>query len=309
MEQNTPKQTRWMAVAGLALAMSIFGSIGFVAAKTGLHAFELVFVRCVCATLFLGIAWLVTGKFANEPWNRREMGLVLLCGIFLVLNWIFLFRAFEELPVTVAICIYYLAPVFVLLLGSIVYREPLTFVSISSVVASFIGTLFIIGIGNGIPFSHSGPSGLIRAFLAALFYALLTLVGKGIKSLSPYTVSFIQTLLGVVLLLPFVKLEAFHYLKLENWIAIIIIGSVHTGLVYYLFFGSVRLLPARITSGLVFLDPGVAILLDILLTGYRPTPLQIFGIALIFIGMSLTLYRSKRNLHQEERKYMTTRDI
>lgn len=73
-----------------------------------------------------------------------------------------------------------------------------------------------------------------------------------------------------------------------NWMMITATGLIHTGFVYYLFFDSLRDLPTRLISVLVFLDPAVAILLDTIFTGFRPTSMQIVGIALIFVGMAFT---------------------
>ncbi len=49
------------AIIKLTVSMALFGSIGFFTVHTGVPATELVFVRCICATLFLGGMWLITG--------------------------------------------------------------------------------------------------------------------------------------------------------------------------------------------------------------------------------------------------------
>ncbi|NBI29091.1 DMT family transporter [Chengkuizengella marina] len=278
----------------MGLAMAIFGSIGFVAAQTGLQAFELVFVRCVCASLFLGAFWLLSGKFKNENWNQREVKRILLCGVILVSNWVFLFKAFEMMPITVAISIYYLAPVIVLLLGSFLYREKLTWLAITSILICFIGTMLISGLGTDTPFQQLLSSGLILPFLAAILYALLTLLSKGISQLSPYAVTVIQTSLGAILLFPLVSLSAFSGLQVNHWIAITMIGVIHTGVVYFLFFRSVRFLPTRLISALVFLDPIVAILLDTMIIAFQPSILQVIGLFLTFGGMAVTLVQTDR---------------
>lgn len=285
--------SRSKATAQMMFAMMVFGSVGFIGAKTGLYSFELVFVRCICATLFLGAIWLGSGKFKEEQWDRRELATIIASGIFLVFNWIFLFKAFEQMSVTIAISIYYLAPIFVLLVGSFLFREKLMLASILSVVVCFIGTLLLMGVDGSTSFREFVSSGFIWAFLAAIFYATVTLISKGIHKMSPYAVTFIQTFLGMIILLPFVNLSAYSDLHLTNWVAILIIGFVHTGFVYYLFFNSVRYLPAKLISVLVFLDPGVAILLDTVITGFRPSFMQIFGIMLVFGGMALTLRNPK----------------
>ena len=46
-------------------------------------------------------------------------------------------------------------------------------------------------------------------------------------------------------------------------------------------------------SVLVFLDPAVAILLDTVFTGFRPTSMQVVGIILIFVGMAFTFRKTK----------------
>lgn len=47
----------------------------------------------------------------------------------------------------------------------------------------------------------------------------------------------------------------------------------------------------------------MAILLDTVLTGFRPTLMQITGILFIFIGMTLTLKKSKdKKLSQKENR-------
>lgn len=281
-----------LATINMIVAMMIFGSIGFVSAKTGLLSFELVFVRCIGATLFLGAGWLLSGQFKRETWEKKELILIVVCGILLVFNWIFLFKAFEVMSVTIAISIYYLAPILVLLLGSVVYREKLTMLSVISIIICFVGLVFITGIDRSTSFRELLSSGVIWALLAALFYACVTLVGKGITKTSPYAVTFLQTFIGIFILLPFVEFQAFTNVNGSNWVAIIIIGAVHTGLVYYLFFGSLRYLPTRFISALVFLDPGVAILLDTIFTGFRPTTTQVMGIVFIFLGMIVTLKKS-----------------
>ncbi|MDP5276293.1 DMT family transporter [Chengkuizengella axinellae] len=281
-----------MATISMIIAMSIFGSIGFIAVQTGLQAFELVFVRCVFASLFLGAFWLLTGKFKDENWDMQEIKRVLLCGVILVLNWVFLFKAFEMMSITVAISIYYLAPVIVLLLGSLFYKEKLTWIAISSILICFIGTMLISGLGTDTPFHQLLSSGLVWPFLAAILYALLTLLSKGIQQLSPYAVTVIQTTLGSILLFPLVSFGAFSGLQFHHWIAITIIGVIHTGVVYLLFFGSVRFLPTRLISVLVFLDPIVAILLDTMIIGFRPSILQMIGILLTFTGMGVIITRN-----------------
>ncbi|MGG3738818.1 DMT family transporter [Aeribacillus pallidus] len=282
------------ATLKMVVSMVIFGSIGYFTVLTDLRSYELVFVRCISATVFLILFWLLTGKYKAEQWSKKEVLQALACGFFLVFNWVFLFKSFENTSITVAISVYHLAPVLVLILGAIFYRERLTLLSVTSIILCFIGTVFISDL-NAESFRGQGVSAGIKwGLLAALFYAMTTLLSKGIQKLSPYATTFIQTGLGVILLLPLIHLEEFHHLTASNWLAVTTTGIVHTGIVYLLFFDSVRNLSTKIISVLVFLDPAVAILLDTIFLGFRPNALQNVGMILIYSGMALTLVKSKQ---------------
>ncbi|MFJ7737725.1 DMT family transporter [Lysinibacillus sp. NPDC097287] len=286
------------AMIKLSVSMAIFGSIGFFTIHTGLPAIELVFVRCICATLFLGGIWLATGGHKTELWEKKEVIRTLICGVFIVLNWVFLFKAFEEMSISIAISIYNLAPIFVLILGSIFLKEKMTIQALIATVTCFIGSIFIIGLNNFLSLADFMQSGFIWALLSAIFYALTMLTSKTIKNFSAYALTFTQTTVGIVMLLPLVDFTLFNGLTTTNWLYILGTGFIHTGFVYYLFFDSIRNLSTIVVSVLVFVDPVVAILLDMALLDFMPTLLQTFGILLIFGGISYTLYTPRQKTKQ-----------
>lgn len=285
----TPALNNRSAITKMSIAMILFGSVGFFSERSGVPALELVFIRCLCAAVFLGSFWWLSGQLRREKWIPKELIRILICGVFLILNWIYFFKAIEETGVTVAISIYHLAPVIVMILGAFIYKEKLTVLPVTAIIACFIGTLAIAEINRTASISEFLSKGLIFGLLSALFYALLTLTGKGFKYTSSYAITTIQVAFGALLLLPFVDLSLFEGLTTLNWFYIAITGFVHTGIVFYLFFDSIRSLSTQMIAILVFLDPLVAILMDIFITGFEPSLEQWIGILLIFGGMALTL--------------------
>lgn len=274
--------------------MTIFGSIGFFSRLTGLPSMELVFVRCISATVFLSAYWLISGQYRHETWQLKEMGVVVIGGIFLVLNWIFFFAAFEKTAITVAISIYNLAPIIVLVIGWFFFRDKIRLLGIGAVILAFAGTILISGISLADINGNTSAQGPVLALIAAFLYALVIITGKYIHKASPYLVTIIQTFIGVLMLAPFVHYALYLHLTPANWFFSIFTGIVHTGIVYLLFYGSIRALPTPVISALTYLDPLVAILLDILITGFVPSWLQTTGILLIFIAISYTLIRPGR---------------
>lgn len=281
-------------------SMAIFGSIGLFSEKTGLHSVELVFVRCLCASILLGAIWGGTRKAKQQRKTvvpHREYLLALLCGLFLIINWVFFFRSLEVMPITVAVSIYHLAPVLVLLLGSFIFKEKITKTGLLFFFVCFFGTLLVGGIQQHTTISEFLSTGVLWAFAAAFFYALTSITGKGIQMLSPVLTTVIQTSLGVLLLMPLVEWTSFAHLTFENWFYILVTGFVHTGFVFYLFFSSLRELKAQTIAILVFVDPVVAILLDVTILHYRPDVYQLLGIILVFVGISYSP-KKERNLEK-----------
>ncbi len=288
------------AIIKLTVSMALFGSIGFFTVHTGVPATELVFVRCICATLFLGGLWLVTGGHKTEKWEKKEVIQTIICGVFLVLNWVFLFKAFEEMSISIAISIYNLAPIFVLILSAIFLKEKMTIQALVATITCFIGSIFIMGLQNFVSFSEFMQSGFVWALLSAVFYALTMLTSKTITKLSSYALTYIQTTVGILILLPFIDFSLFEGLTTTNWFYTLGTGFIHTGFVYYLFFDSIRSLTTILVSVLVFVDPVVAILLDMLLLDFMPNFMQTLGILFIFGGIFYTIYTPKKKRLPQE---------
>ncbi|MBO9600135.1 MAG: DMT family transporter [Cohnella sp.] len=261
--------------------MAIFGSIGFFSQHSGLPAIELVFIRCVCALALLLGAWLLTGSYRQEPWRPKETFLIALCGVTNLLNWVFLFKSFMLVSVTISISLYHLAPFIVIIAGSFLFRDKLTSTSMLALVGCFVGTVLLMG-ADGFQASSRNGEGMIYGIAAAVFYAATMLLGKSIRHASVYATTWIQMLIGLLMLLPFVQFATYGGLRSEQWMYAIVTGILHTGLVYLLFFRSIRDLPSSAVSLLVFVDPVVAILLDIGVTGFRPDALQLAGIMMLF---------------------------
>ncbi|AVK85679.1 EamA family transporter [Lysinibacillus sp. B2A1] len=284
------------AIIKLTVSMALFGSIGFFTVHTGVPATELVFIRCICATLFLGGLWLITGGHKTEVWDKNEIVRTLICGVFIVLNWVFLFKAFEEMSISIVISIYNLAPIFVLIFGALFLKEKMTIQALLATITCFIGSMFIIGLNNFLSLSEFMKSGFIWALLSAVFYSFTMLTSKTITKLSSYALTYIQTTVGIIILLPFIDFSLFEGLTSTNWLYILGTGFIHTGFVYYLFFDSIRSLSTILVSVLVFVDPVVAILLDMLLLDFMPSLMQTMGILLIFGGIFYTIYVPKKNV-------------
>ena len=268
-------------------AMIISGSIGVFVQKINLPAINIVFFRCLIGAIFLGL-YVLLFKRNNFKKSLREIKYIIICGVFLVLNWVFLFSSFKHTSVSVSISIYYLAPIFIMLYGMLRMREEITKVKIISILIAFFGAILASGIN---PFLEINPNilGVIFAFLAALFYAALVVIAKNIKEADPAHIAFIQTFVGILLLLFFInyKIDALNELRYE---LIIIIGVVHTAVMYILFFTGIRYSTMGTIAILGFIDPLVAVLLDNIIFETSLSYYQWVGIIFIMFAVVMKLY-------------------
>ena len=71
---------------------------------------------------------------------------------------------------------------------------------------------------------------------------------------------------------------------------LLVVGAVHTGLAYWLYFGSMKALSGQTVALYSYIDPIVAILLSALILGEELTPLGIVG-AVLVLGATLVSER------------------
>ena len=71
-----------------------------------------------------------------------------------------------------------------------------------------------------------------------------------------------------------------------GWINLLIVGLVHTGITYCLYFSSLKELPGQKAAILSYIDPLVAVLISVTVLGESMTLWQVIGGALI-LGFTL----------------------
>ena len=71
-----------------------------------------------------------------------------------------------------------------------------------------------------------------------------------------------------------------------GWVNLLIVGLVHTGVTYCLYFSAIKSLPAQKAAILSYIDPLVAVLISVTVLGEAMTPQQLAGGVLI-LGFTL----------------------
>jgi len=271
----------------LITSMTVFGTLGIFVRNIPVSSGELALYRAILAALLIAVFLLVTKQkipFANI---KREVPLLLASGVAMGINWILLFEAYKYTTVSVATLSYYFAPVIVTVVCPILFKERLTGKQIVCFVMSTLGLVLITGIGD-----IGGGSdflGILFGLGAAVFYATVILLNKFIKNVEGIHRTFLQFLSAIVILIPYVIMTSGVTLGNLNglgWANLLIVGLIHTGVTYCMYFSSLKELPGQKAAILSYIDPLVAVLISVTILGESMTVWQVIG-GILILGFTL----------------------
>ncbi|MGC0330268.1 drug/metabolite transporter (DMT)-like permease [Streptomyces sp. SAI-170] len=280
--------------AQLTAAMVLSGTLGVFVVESGASPFDVVFFRVLFGALALGGYVLARGWLRDHGFTPRTLGLAVLGGVFIVLNWVLLFQSYENTSISVATVVYHTQPFYVVLLGALLFRERLTAAKVGWTGLAFAGLILVSGVTPG-DFTSGGGYllGIGQALLAALLYGLSTLVTKRISGVRPHLVALVQVLVGIPLLLPFADFGAMAGTG-ADWGWLVGLGVIHTGLMYVLMYAAYAQLPTSKIAVLAFVYPAVAMVADWAVYGHHIGLVQALGVPLIVTaGLKVTLARPR----------------
>ena len=269
-------------------AMAIFGTLAPFVRRIGITSGELALYRALMAAALIGVFLLVTRQKIPFAAIKKEIPLLLLSGMAMGFNWILLFQAYKFTTVSVATLSYYFAPVIVTILCPIIFREKLTRKQIICFIMSTLGLVLITGIGD-LTGANSHFTGILFGLGAASLYATVIMLNKFIKNVEGIHRTFLQFLAAIVVLVPYVFLTphtGFTALDGIGWGCLLVVGFIHTGLTYCLYFSSLKDIPGQKAAILSYIDPLIAVVISVTLLGESMNLVQIIGGALI-LGFTL----------------------
>ena len=272
----------------LIVSMIVFGTIGLFVKYIPLSSGEIALYRAILAIILLGIFLLITKQKIDIKTIKKDLLLLLISGMAMGINWILLFEAYNYTSVSVATLSYYFAPVLVMVVSPILFKEKLSIFQIICFVGSTIGLVLLTGISdlNG---NNDHFKGIILGILAAIFYATVIILNKFIKGVSGVNRTFLQFVSSIIVLLPYVLLTSgINVLKLEgvSWIYLLVIGIIHTGICYCMYFSSVKELRGQEVAILSYIDPLVAVIVSLIFLKETMGVFQIIG-GILILGFSV----------------------
>ena len=284
MKTDTNKISEKSALFSLIFSMMIFGTIGIFRKHIELSSGVLAMARGFIGAAFLLLIIALKREKLSKAAIKRNLRLLILSGACIGFNWILLFEAYRYTTVATATLCYYLAPIFVIIASPLILKERLSNRKVLCVLVALAGMVFVSGVLQVDFTGLAELKGVLFGLGAAVFYASVILMNKKITDISAYDKTIVQLVCAATVLVPYVLLTG--ELAVAEWsgigfVLVLVVGILHTGVTYALYFGSMAHLKAQTVAIFSYIDPIVAILLSAVLLQEKMDGLTILGTVMI----------------------------
>ena len=282
------------------ISMVIFGTIGLVRRSIPYSSAMIAFFRGVIATLLLLLVHLVRRQKFDRTALKANMAKLLISGAMIGFNWVLLFEAYRYTTVSVATVCYYMAPVFIMISSPFTLSEKITAKKTVCIILALVGVVLVSGVLEpGSMNSSDNLKGVLFGLGAALLYACVVTINKGIKNVSGMDRTIFQMAPAALAVLPYWLLSdnvSAITLEVEPVIMLLVAGIINTALAYDLYFASIASLSAQSAALMSYIDPVVAIILSAVVLKEGLSAVSILGVILVLgsaIAGETALFKKK----------------
>lgn len=283
----------------LVLVMIVWGSLGVFTRYIPLSALSLAFLRALIA---MPVLFVVMKRKKADKVKWQLLIPYIISGVLLGFGWLTLFYGYKHTSISSAVIIYNMCPVYVMILAPLILKEAISKVQTAVIFISFLG-LFLI-VGHNLSDSY-GYMGMALSAVSGMFYAAIVLINRSIKvRVDNQTATFVQILTSMIVLLPFVLIDGniFTVVHLDAMAVIytILLGVLHTGVAYTIFFSLYAHMRSVEIVSYSFLEPLFGILFSVIFVGETLAFSQIIGGILILGSTYIGEMLKDRKLSKEK---------
>lgn len=277
----------------------IFGlhySIGKSLMPEPLTAWQVIFLRLGGGALLF---WIFQAFFPKEQVVRRDLLKLALCGLLgFTLNITFFYTGLNYTTPVDAAVIHVSTPIIVLILASLMIREPITLRKVGGIALGISGALILILWGRLMQFGGNTALGNILIILNMVSYALYLVILKPLI-IKYHTVTILKwaSLFGFLFVIPITAQSmmdiSFSGFNWYTWSAILYIILLTTFVVYLLINYALKSISPTVISYISYLQPLLAAATSVTAGMERITLPKILAALLIFTGVYLVTGRTR----------------
>ena len=276
------------------IAAAFWGTMGVFVRylnSIGLASIEITQIRITVGFLCIGLYLLL---FRRDLLRIRWKDLWCFLGTGIVSLLLFstsYFKAIERgVSLSTAAILLYTAPIFVMLMSLLLFKEKLTLVKVSALILSFGGCILVSGIGGD---KIGDPIGIALAVASGFFYALYSIfsrfaIQRGYSALTIVFYTFLFCSAGCAFMADWGTIARVVFVP--DWkIILLALGlGIITGFLPYVFYSSgLEHLESSRASIIASLEPVVGTLCGMIFFSEYPTVLGVVGIVLVLAAVTV----------------------
>ena len=283
--------------------MVLWSTAGVFTRKISMPSYQITFFRYLTAFIFMMCVFLIKKRKIDLKKAAKDYKALIITGVSLALNSMMMIASYQYITISKAIICYYVAPIIVALCSKIMFKEKIGFKKSICLIIAFVGIIFTAFSKSQA--AESNPFlGVTCALLAAVFYAILTLGGKSVKSLNGINLMVVQFFISFITCAVYSMFSGginFGSLTLNNGFYILIVGIVYTDICYLIYFTSIKKIPAHETAILTYTEPAAAVFISYFVLKEGASAIQFLGAFMVICSMCVSeinitnLIRKKSN--------------
>lgn len=289
------KLKQWIQIFPI-LSGIMWGSAGIFVRKLselGLNSVSIVETRIIVAIIIIIVGLLCLDKKLLKI-KLKDLWIFICAGIFsmLGLNLCYNF-AINELTLSLSAVLLSLAPIFVLILASILFKEKLTLQKAICAILALIGCILSSGVLEEVGAMKWTTIGIIIGTLGAFFYGTYSIFSKiaMLKGYHSFTVTIYSLMAVGIALLPFTDwLKVWEIIQIDPapMSGFLLLHSLLTSVLPYICFTvALNYVEAGKVAILASGEPIAAMLFGIFFYQEIPTVLSLIGLFTVLFALGL----------------------
>ncbi len=277
--------------------MVLFGSIGTMSRFIDAPSAIIALARSALGVLSIIIFMMIRRRPLDLKAIKRNAPWLLLSSTLMGVNWVCQFEAFKHTTIATGTLCYYTQPIFYIIAGIVILKEAPSVRKIACIIVAFIGMIFVSGVIQ-VGFDISELKGALYGIAGGFFYAMVVLINKYMKDISPIDTTIAQLATVSVLMSVYSKLTgAYEEAKLDarGIACLLLLGLLYTGIAYMIYFDAVNKLSTQTAGIISYIDPVEAVLLSAFFLREPITIYTIIGSALILGATAVSELAPRRN--------------
>lgn len=290
------------------LAAVTFWGVSFIATKHilgELRPLELIWLRLLLAVIFLSFVAL----YKKQDFSlslKNHTGILLLAAIAVIHLWIQV-TGLQYTSASNTGWIIGITPVFMALLGFLLFKESLTIIKIAGIVIAFTGLLLLIGKGDLTNINLISNKGDLLVLGSAFTWSVYSIANKKVSlSYSPLMTILYLFIIMLVIISPFTissgMISAIFSLSFISWLWIFFLGILCSGVAYVLWAQALTELDSARVGAFLYFEPFVTAYTAWLILNESITFLTILSGIIITGGVILVNLKWKPSFKLSTRK-------